>query len=141
MLGNHPNTLEITKDSEISRRADCIIGVEANKACADLHSLLVAHIKSRGRLKFVIKVKQHSFVFYGSGDSDLPLTDPREMVLRKSDFVSPRTIALRCDAAAIDLPREMIKLLQDPNTIGSMQIDAIDEWNSTNQEVPQIEFS
>ena len=140
MLGNHQTTLEITKDSEISRRADCIIGVEANKACVDLHGVLVEHIRSRGKLRFVIKVKQHNFVFYGSGNSDLQLTDPREMVFRKSDFVSSRTIALRCDAAAIDLPREMIRLLQDPNTIGAMQIDAIPEWYSSD-EVFKIEFS
>jgi len=140
VLGNHQTTLEITKDSEISRRADCIIGVEANKACVDLHWVLVEHIRSRGKLRFVIKVKQHNFVFYGSGNSDLQLTDPREMVFRKSDFVSSRTIALRCDAAAIDLPREMIRLLQDPNTIGAMQIDAIPEWYSSN-EVLKIEFS
>jgi len=140
VLGNHRNTLEITKDSEISQRADCIVGVGANKACVDLHGKLVEHIRSRGRLRFAIAVRHINFVFYGSGNPELQLTDPTEMVFRKSDFVSSRTVALRCDAAAIDLPREMIRLLQNPNTIGSLQIEALQEWASTN-EVPQIEFS
>ncbi len=140
VLGNHRNTLEITKDSEISRRADCIVGVEADKACADLRRKLVEHIRSRGMLRLAITVKHLNFVFYGSGNSELQLTDPMEMVFRKSGFISSRTIALQCDAAAIDLPREMIHLLQDPNTIGSLQIDALSERSSADQEIPQIEF-
>jgi hypothetical protein len=140
VLGNHRNTIEITKDSGISLRADCIIGVAANKACSDLNSKLIEHIRSRGILKFVITVKNLKFVFSGSGSSELQLTHPTEIVFRKSDFISSRTIALHCDAAAIDLPREMIKLLQDPNTIGSLRVDALPEWTSTNQDVPRIEF-
>ena len=114
MLGNHRNTIEITKDSDISLRADCIIGVEADKACSDLDSKLVEHIRSRGNLRFVITVKNLKFVFSGSGSSELQLTHPSEIVFRKSDFISARTIALHCDAAAVDLPREMIRLLQIP---------------------------
>jgi len=140
VLGNHPNTLEITKDPEISLRADCIVGVRANKACVDFHDKIVEHIRSRGRLRFTITVKHLNFVFYGSGNPKLQLTDPTEMVFRKSNFVSSRTVALLCDAAAIDLPREMIRLLQNPDTIGSLQIEALAERASAN-ELPQVEFS
>ena len=140
MLSNHRNTIEITKDSDISLRADCIIGVAADKACSDLDSKLVEHIRSRGNLKFLVTVKNLEFVFCGTGSSELQLTHPTEIVFRKSDFISSRTIALHCDAAAIDLPREMVKLLQDPNTIGSLRIDALPDWTSINQDVPQIEF-
>ena len=73
MLGNHRNTIEITKDSDISLRADCIIGVAANKACSDLNGKLVEHIRSRGKLEFAITVKHLKFVFCGSGNSESPI--------------------------------------------------------------------
>ena len=92
-------------------------------------------------MKFTIRVDDLSFVFLGRGGSSLQLTDPAEMVFRKSDFISPRTVALHCDAAAIDLPRELVRLLHNPKTIGSLQIDALPEWTSSESEIPRIEFS
>ncbi|MEM2818033.1 MAG: DUF371 domain-containing protein, partial [Archaeoglobaceae archaeon] len=32
----HRTTLEVTKDNEISKRADCIIGVNANKSVSEI---------------------------------------------------------------------------------------------------------
>jgi hypothetical protein len=36
----HAKTIEITKDEHLTPRGDCIIGVRANKACADLDEAL-----------------------------------------------------------------------------------------------------
>jgi len=124
ILGTHRNTLEITKDEEISKRADCIIGVKASKGCSDLDPRILTHINSGGKLEFEITVGNLSFHFTGFGFPDLELSDPREIVLRKSDFLSPRTLAIGCDAAAVDVPREIIHLLSDPATIGTIQISA-----------------
>jgi uncharacterized protein len=124
ILGTHRNTLEITKDEEISKRADCIIGVQASKGCSDLDSRILTHINSGGKLEFEISVQNLSFHFSGFGSPDLELSDPREIVLRKSDFLSPRTLAIGCDAAAVDIPREIIRALSDPGIIGTIQISA-----------------
>jgi uncharacterized protein len=126
ILGTHRNTLEITKEAEISKRADCIIGVCASKSCADLDPRLVKHIMSNGRLEFEIAVKNAKFAFSGFGSENLTLTDTGEIVLRKSDFSSPRTLAIHCDAAAIDLPRELVELLKNPKTPGTMEIFAVE---------------
>ncbi|HYB03873.1 MAG TPA: DUF371 domain-containing protein [Nitrososphaerales archaeon] len=126
ILGTHRNTLEITKEAEISKRADCIIGVRATKSCADLDSRLVNHIRSNGRLEFEIAVKDVKFNFSGFGSENLPVSDTREIVLRKSDFFSPRTLAIHCDAAAIDLPREIVQLLKNPEAVGTMEIFAVE---------------
>lgn len=141
ILGTHQNTLEVTKESEISKRADCIIGVCASAACADLDAKLVDHIKSNGQLKLVIRVGKFSFQFSGIGSQELRLTDPKEIVLRRSGFVSPRTLALHCNAAAIDLPREMIKLLQNQKIKGSFEIAAIESSDLPGLEIPPIEFT
>ena len=141
VLGTHQNTLEVTKESVISRRADCIIGVCASAACADLDQELVKHIKAGGQLQFVITVGEFSSEFSGIGSRELELTDPVETVLRRSSFVSPRTLAIHCDTAAIDLPRGMIKLLQNPKRRGVIEVNAIEGPSLPYLETPTIEFA
>ena len=126
ILGTHYNTIEITRVDEISKRADCIIGVSASKACSDLSPLLKRHIQAGGHLIFEIKVGATSFAFTGKGRKELQLTDPDELVVRRSDFVSDRTAAVSCDAAATDIPRKMIRLLQEKHTTGVLTISAAD---------------
>jgi uncharacterized protein len=140
ILGTHQNTLEITKDPEITRRADCIIGVRAGKSCAELDMKLVDHIRREGRMAFVIMVEDLKFRFMGFGSKSLQLTDPEEIVLRRSDYASPRTLAVRCNAAAVDIPRDMVKLLQDPDVEGVMKISAIEGTDSISTPSP-IEFA
>jgi hypothetical protein len=139
ILGTHRNTLEITKEAEISRRADCIVGVSATKSCAELDLKLAEWIKSAGKIAFVIKVAEMTFSLNGYGSADLTLSDDKEIVLRRSDFASPRTIAVQCDAAALDIPRQMIRALQNPEVFGNLEINAIRESKSPNL-LPPIEF-
>jgi uncharacterized protein len=127
ILGLHRNTIEVTKDKEITTRADCIIGVQASKACADLSGVLRDHIRVGGRLFFEIEVDGFSFAFSGKGHEALDLSDRRELVLRKSEYVSSRTAAIGCNAAAKDIPRPMIKTLQEPYKAGTLRILAIVE--------------
>ena len=42
----HAKTIEITKDEHLTPRGDCIIGVKANKACADLDESFKHRLKS-----------------------------------------------------------------------------------------------
>ena len=58
----------------------------------------------------------------GRGCKELTLTHREYIVIRKSDFVSPRTLAVKCDKASDLLPREMVTLLQDPKTRGTFTI-------------------
>ena len=124
ILGLHRNTIEVTKDNEISRRADCIIGVMATKACSDLSDPLKQYIQSGGHLCFEIIVGEEIFAFQGKGSNTLNLINDRELVLRRSNFSSERTGAIGCSAAAIDIPRSFIGKLQNPNSNGQLKITA-----------------
>jgi hypothetical protein len=42
----HAKTIEITKDEHLTARGDCIVGVRANKACADFDESFKRRIKS-----------------------------------------------------------------------------------------------
>jgi len=74
------------------------------------------------KVTFSISVNTHQFTIVGSGHPDLILTHKKDIVLRKSDFICPRTIAVKCDKASDLLPREMVSLLQNPKTQGTFTI-------------------
>ena len=120
---NHKKTIEITKESKLTVRGDCIVGVNAKYSCSDLPEDLKEKLQDpSSNIEFSIKVKEHEFVVRGKGHEDLVLSHPEDIVIRKSDFVCPRTLAVKCDKASDMLPREMVSLLQDPKTKGTFTI-------------------
>lgn len=120
---NHQMTLEITKESNLTPRGDCIIGVNAKSSCADLPEELKNKLKNPdSKVNFSIKVGDEEFVMEGKGHPDLILSHAEDIVIRKSDFICPRTLAIKCDKASDLLPRSMVTLLQDPKTIGTFTI-------------------
>ncbi|NQV39806.1 MAG: DUF371 domain-containing protein [Nitrosopumilus sp.] len=120
---NHQMTLEITKESHLTPRGDCIIGVNAKSSCADLPDELKNKLKNPdSKVNFSIKVGDEEFVMEGKGHPDLILSHAEDIVIRKSDFICPRTLAIKCDKASDLLPRSMVTLLQDPKTIGTFTI-------------------
>lgn len=120
---NHQKTIEITKESHLTPQGDCIVGVNANYACADLPKDLKDKLKnSDSNITFSIDVGDYNFTVEGKGHPDLILTHAEDIVIRKSDFVCPRTLAVKCDKASDLLPREMVTLLQDPKTKGTFTI-------------------
>ena len=120
---NHKNTIEITKESHLTLRGDCIVGVNANSSCNDLPRELKDRLRnSDAKVSISISVGDHEFTMHGNGHPDLVLTHKDDIVIRKSDFVCPRTLAVKCDKASDLLPREMVSLLQDPSTKGVLSI-------------------
>ena len=116
---NHQKTIEITKESHLTPQGDCIIGINAKSSCADLPENLKIMLKNPDSKVIVsIKVGNEEFVIEGRGHPDLILSHAEDIVLRKSDFICPRTLAIKCDKASDLLPRSMVKQLQDPKTIG-----------------------
>ncbi|MCH9658993.1 DUF371 domain-containing protein [archaeon] len=120
---NHRNTIEITKDSDLTPRGDCIIGVNANSSCNDLPQDLKDKLRSSGsKVTVSIRVGDHEFVIHASGHPDLILNHKDDIVIRKSDFVCPRTLAIKSDKASDIFPRKMVSLLQDPHMKGIFSI-------------------
>jgi uncharacterized protein len=120
---NHQKTIEITKESHLTPRGDCIVGVNAKSSCADLSEELKNKLKNPdSKVIFSIKVGEDDFVVEGKGHPDLILTHTEDIVIRKSDFICPRTLAVKCDKASDLLPRSMVTQLQDPKTIGTFTI-------------------
>ena len=124
ILSLHEKTIEITKDSELSLSGDCIIGTNSSLACIDLPEKFKKKIQnSDTTIVFTIVTDEHSFSIHGKGSNKLTLKHTNDIVLRKSAFTCSRTIAIKCDKASDDIPRNMVKKLQDPKTNGKLIIE------------------
>ncbi len=120
---NHQKTIEITKESHLTPQGNCIVGINATSSCADLPQELKDKLKaSDAKITFSIRVGEHEFVLEGKGHPDLILTHSEDIVIRKSNFICPRTLAVKCDKASDLLPQEMVSLLRDPKTKGTFTI-------------------
>jgi uncharacterized protein len=120
----HPTTIEVTRDHNLTIRGDCIIGVRADKGLSDLSSGVRESIKTDGsKLSLTLEVLSDKFLIRATGSRLLTLEDPHEMVIRKSDFVSPRTLAIGADVAAKDIPRKMVESLRSPDCRGLLRIE------------------
>ena len=119
----HAKTIEITKDEHLTPRGDCIIGVKADKACADLDESFKHRLKSNSSVvRMEIMVGEESFLISGMGDERLSMLNAHDIVIRKTNYVCPRTMSVLCDKASSDMPRKLVKMLQDQETKGIFRI-------------------
>lgn len=120
----HKNTIEVTTESELTVNGDCIIGVNATYGCSQIPDKIKNKLRNpNSKIKFSIIVNSETFTVSGNGSGKLELTHPHDIVLRKSDFICPRTIAINCDRASDTMPRKMVRRLQNPKTKGVLKIE------------------
>jgi hypothetical protein len=120
----HPTTIEVTTETHLTESGDCIIGVGASKGCAGLGEEVKEGLKRKdSQVRIRILVGDREFRVRARGDPRLELTHPHDMVIRRSDFISDRTLAVHADAAARNIPRDMIRLLRDPAVTGRLEIE------------------
>jgi hypothetical protein len=124
----HTTTIELTKDTHLTKNGTCILGIEASKACYELNPLLKKKITSGEQIYVIIKVGDIVDSFYGYGNKSLTLLNKKDMVFRKSDFVCDRTILINCSKSSSELDRNIIKKL----TNSKEQFSIIFEVNDAN---------
>ncbi len=104
ILATHKTTIEFTKDSRLTRNGDCIIGVEADFNAEALKKF----IASNRDKKIICTVERGSIKDDFTFLLNKEFNDHHEIVIRKSDFLSPRTLGIHATKAAIDLDRNLI---------------------------------
>ncbi|HEY9399578.1 MAG TPA: DUF371 domain-containing protein [Nitrososphaeraceae archaeon] len=123
ILSLHSRTIEITKDSDLTKKGDCIVGVSANKACDDLNISLKQKLRTTGTVvKIGFIVEPFEFKLAGFGNDNLEITHKHDVVLRKSNYVDSRTLSISCDKSAIDIPRYLINSLTNSEAKGILTI-------------------
>ena len=119
----HPRTIEITKAPYLSLKGDCIIGVRANKACGDLNDKLKSKLKRNDcYVKTELLVHNKVYKMNGKGSSELSFLNKEDIVIRKTSFICPRTLFIKSSDSSRDLPRDMVRLLREPETKGLLRI-------------------
>lgn len=116
IVSTHPTTLEITAEEHVTSRGDCIVAVRSSCGLRDLPFGIKKRLSDQiGRGRLTIRVREMSFSVDGVGAKSLSFDHPTDIVVRKSGFLSDRTLMVYADKAAIDVPRKIVKILQNPD--------------------------
>jgi len=132
ITSKHKTTLEFTKDKELDLKGDCIIGIRADFSLKGIKKF----IKSLGNNKevtIVIETINNNFKNENKIKNNKNKTNnedkniiekinceinpdfnsDNEMIIRKSDFISERTFAIRADKAACEVNRSLMTFLKE----------------------------
>lgn len=121
----HMTTLEITKDTHLTERGDCIVAVCASKAAADLSLEFRRLVKNNNtHVTMTMKAGNLSETITGRGDRRLALSHSTDLVARKSNYVCTRTLMVGADKSASDLSREFVSVIRDRSSTIEVEIVA-----------------
>jgi len=114
VTSRHKTTFEFTKDYEIGKTADCIIGVKSSVSMENIPKKIIRAIQTE-KTVVTIRLETESAVdeIKGYGHPELTLDHPTDMVSRKSDFKCSRTLMINADKAAYDLKKELVNDLKN----------------------------
>ncbi|NJE09505.1 DUF371 domain-containing protein [Thermococcus sp. MAR1] len=118
----HRSTLEFTKEDYLTPRGDCILCIEADKGLKDLSDEFKAALKAGRKLLIRIKVGDLVDEVLAEGSPDLILDHEYSMVVRKSEYIDARTLAIRANKAAKDIDRKIVELLKKPKTEAEVEL-------------------
>lgn len=113
VLGAHRTTFEVTKEAVLTPAGDCIIGIGADRAAADLSPTFRRVLADeRAVLTTELSLGDCSLIVMSRGSSAMTLDHPTDLVWRRSGYVCPRTVGIYSDHVAAAIPREMIAALR-----------------------------
>lgn len=118
VTAEHRSTLEITKEENIGKKADCIIALRANYALKDFSEEIKDAVKSRKtKIELILHVGEYFEVVEGRGHPNLTYTDENSMVVRRSRFTCGRTLMVDSDKAACNIDRKIVELLREEKPV------------------------
>lgn len=111
----HPTTIMFTKERQVTQRGDCVVAVAADKSVADLSAQFKTALRRpNAKLTIELEVDGLKGQINAYGSSELTLSHPNDLVIRKSEFTSDRTLAVKADKSSGDLSRAVVEKLKNP---------------------------
>ena len=115
ITAKHKTTLEFTKDKDVSLKGDCIVGARADFSLPLLKNFIREKIENQQNnykdkktnpinkipIKIIIRINDIKEEVNGFLNPDF--NDANEIVIRKSNFFSGRTLAVGADKGASEL--------------------------------------
>ncbi len=112
--GTHGSTLEVTSDNYLTPAGDCILAVEADRVPSAFDSSFVdACQHEEATITLTLETADHTEQVEARGDPDLTFESDRSLVVRTSEYVDDRTVAVDAEKAATDIDRDLISALAE----------------------------
>lgn len=102
--------------SENPKGADSVIAVRADKACKNLSDAFKVAAKSAKKMSITIEAAGVVENIAAYGSPALRLIDANEIVVRKSDFIDGKTMAILANKSANEFSKGIKEKLKDPKT-------------------------
>ncbi len=118
VTSKHRTTFEVTQDTDMGLRADCIVGVASKASLNDMPSDMKENIRNENvKIKIILETENATDTITGHGHPALTLDHPTDMVCRRSDYTCSRTLMIGADKAAVDLNPDLIENLRSGKTL------------------------
>ena len=112
---SHPTTIMFTKERNVTQRGDCVVAVGADKSVADLSIEFKDALRQpNAKLTILLEVDGLKGQINAYGSTELTLNHPNDLVIRKSEFTSDRTLAVKADKSSGDLSKAVVEKLKNP---------------------------
>ena len=116
--GEHASTFEVTSDDYLTPAGDCILAVESDRVPADFDDAFVRACQRReATITLTLSTETHTEEVTASGHPDLTFESERSLVVRTSEYVDDRTVAVDAAKAAGDLDRELVEALAERSSV------------------------
>jgi hypothetical protein len=110
----HESTFEIATDDYLTPAGDCIVGIEADQAPAAFPETFVdACTRQSARITITLDAAGHTDTVEALGSPELTFESERSAVVRTSDYIDDRTVAIAASKSAGDLDRDLVDALAD----------------------------
>ena len=112
VTAEHASTLEVTSDDFLTTAGDCILAIEADTVPAEFgEKFRTACQRSDATITIELEANEHTDRVEARGDPALTHESERSGVVRTSEYVDDRTIAVDADKSARDIDRELVEAL------------------------------
>ena len=130
VLCKHLSTLEFTTDDFLTLKGDCILGIRSTMSLISLPEKLKKIIRT-DTTKIIVKIEVDNLIeeVVGYGSSKLELSDKHAIVIRKSSYTCSRTLMIGANKAAIDISRNIVHKMKNPNSKMKVTIQVFPEDN------------
>jgi len=120
VLSQHKNTIEFTREEHLTKKGDCILGVNADFNLSEIKEIT----SNFSEIEIIIRCGDMEEKIRAKVNKNF--NHDGEIVIRKSDFLSERTLGINADRVAIDIDRKMVDKLKDSEAKGKVIIKGIE---------------
>ena len=125
LLSTHMTTFEVTKENILSKLGNCIVAVGATIGAIDLpFEFKKAAAKENTTITITLEADTLKERIKAKGSPKLSFTHITDLVVRKSEFICGRTLAINADKASADFSRDLIEKLKNPKQKVKITLEA-----------------